>query len=470
VLSGTLEITVEEAVLSALQNNRSLRVERLNPEIARTFAEQELAAFDPVLSGDISAGRERAESRSGSESRDSTAGGGVALSEHLPTGTDIETGASTNRTWGTSGPDQQATRVGVSVTQALLQGAGVAVNLADLRQARLDSLLSEYEFRGFVEALVAEVETTYWDYVLALRQAAIVEESLRLAEQQIEETRQRIRVGVLGETELAAAEAEVALRRESLINARSDEESLRTRFLRLVYPQVTAATVEGVIPLSSPTAPPVPLEPLENHLAVALDMRPDLHQAKTLVERGELEIVKTKNGLLPRMDLFVSLGKTGYAHSFADSVRDIGGDGYDVSLGLTFERSVFNRDSRARHERALLTQRQQLESLANLRDLARQDVALAYIEVNRANQQVAATESTRRLQEEKLRAETVKFRVGKSTALLVAQAQRDLLASQVAEVRAVITHLKVRTNLYLMEGSLLERRGLSAPGGKTEVQ
>ena len=53
----------------------------------------------------------------------------------------------------------------------------------------------------------------------------------------------------------------------------------------------------------------------------------------------------------------------------------------------------------------------------------------AHIEVQRLWQQVAAPAATRRLQEVKLRAETETFRVGRSTTLLVAQAQRDLLQS-----------------------------------------
>ena len=48
----------------------------------------------------------------------------------------------------------------------------------------------------------------------------------------------------------------------------------------------------------------------------ALKLRPDLREARLGVQRGDLELVKTKNGLLPRLDLFVSLGKTGYADSF----------------------------------------------------------------------------------------------------------------------------------------------------------
>jgi hypothetical protein len=39
-----------------------------------------------------------------------------------------------------------------------------------------------------------------------------------------------------------------------------------------------------------------------------------------MIERDELEIVKTRNGLLPKLDLFVNMGKSGYASSFVGSV------------------------------------------------------------------------------------------------------------------------------------------------------
>ncbi len=88
----------------------------------------------------------------------------------------------------------------------------------------------------------------------------------------------------------------------------------------------------------------------------------------------------------------------------------------------------------------------------------------AFIEINRAKEQVTATAATRKLQEESLRAETEKFRVGKSTTLLVAQAQRDLVTSQIAEIEVIMTYLQALTELYRLEGSLLERRGIAAPG------
>ena len=103
-------------------------------------------------------------------------------------------------------------------------------------------------------------------------------------------------------------------------------------------------------------------------------------------------------------------------------------------------------------------------ALDNLSQLAEVDVRGACIELERTREQVRATAVTRRLQEETLRVETEKLAVDKSTSLLVAQAQRDLLTSQLAEIEAVVTHLKALVELRRLEGSLLSETAIACPG------
>lgn len=466
---GPLNVTVRQAILLALANNPGLAVERLNPAIQHTHEQQERSAFDPVVGGEVSGERVKSTTASGSlgsnerVTEDVSAAASAGL--FLPTGTEVLVEAGSDVTDSSLYSDTFASsRVGLSVTQALLRGAGLGVNLARLRQTRLDTRASEYELRGFAEALVAAVEASYWDYALAQRRIGIYSESLKLAEQQMQETRERIRVGQLAETELAASEAEVALRNESLINARSDLAKVGLRLLRLTNPQAKAGWRRQILLQDQPGVPRNTLDPVESHVHVARLMRPDLNQARLAVHRGELEIVRTRNGLLPKLDLFIALGMTGYADSFARSVAGPEADGYDVLVGLRGEYPLGNRDARAQHQRATLSRQQAALAVENLAQLVEVDVRLAFIEINRAREQIAATAATRKLQEEKVRAETEKFRVGKSTSLLVAQVQRDLVSSQIAEVEAVVNYLKALVELYRLEGSLLERRGVIAPG------
>ena len=466
--TGAVPVTISQAMLLALANNQALAVQRLNVPIARTVVEDERAVFDPILAGSLQRQRSLILSPGGrgnfaTMGTDNT--GEIGLSEFFPTGTQVAVTGSTDIAHGSANPDNFfATRYGLTVTQALLRGFGLDVNLASLRQARVDVLTSEYELRGFAESLVAQVEEAYWDYALAQRNIEIFTQSLKLAEQQLRETEERIRVGKLADIERAAAEAEVALRREDLINANSALATSRLTLLRLMNPAKTDFWSRDVAIQTPPTPPRETLEQVVSHVQVAMRMRPDLNQARTLVQRDDLEIVKTRNGLLPRMDLFTTLGKSGYASSFSGSYTNLHERGYDLLVGVSMEYPILNRSAVATNQRAHLSRQQAVESVNNVAQLVEVDVRMAYIEVERAMEQVAATAVTRRLQEETVRAETEKFRVGKSTTLLVAQAQRDLLRSQISEVSAVVAHLKALVEFYRLEGSLLERRGIVCPG------
>jgi outer membrane protein len=461
---GPVNVSVAEAVFLAMANNQALAVQRYNTPIKRTFEENAAAVFDPDLTGSLGLSRNRGRrSMSSPFSLSKGFDAAVGYSQLLPSGTTLEATAETSASL--AGDDFFSTRVGMTVTQALMRGYGADVNLASLRQAKLDTLTSEYELRAFAEALLAQVEAAYWDYALAQRNIEIFDESLKVAQKQLNETNERIRVGKLAEIERAAAEAEVALRQENLINARSALATKRLGLLRLLNPGNPDFWSRPVTLKTLPTVPEIQLEKVEEHVQVALRMRPDLNQARVTVQRDDLELVKTRNGLLPRMDVFLTLGKTGYADSFFPSAGRVAGSrGYDASVGMSFESPLLNRDATAKNQRAHLGRQQAAESVANVEQLVQLDVRGAYIEIERSKEQVAATAVTRKLQEEALRAEMEKFQVGKSTNLLVIQAQRDLLQSQINEVQAVVAYLKAWVELYRLEGSLLERRGIECPG------
>ena len=162
--------------------------------------------------------------------------------------------------------------------------------------------------------------------------------------------------------------------------------------------------------------------------------------------------------------------KTGYADSFYGSFKDLDGNNHDISAGITLSHYLNNRQSKARDLAAHLSKRQAADSVENLRQLVELDVRLAVNEFERTRKQIAATRATRLLQDETLNAEKERFDVGVSTALLVAQAQRDLLLSSIDEAEAIINCRKALIQLYLAEGSLLDRRGLKIAGSSAQYK
>lgn len=469
----SLTVNIEQAILMAMENNRSLVVEKMNPGIQSTFEKEQRSIFDPVLGGDITDRRTVAErqSRAGSSTENQIADtitGNISLDKYFSSGTNVSLDGSSSYTDSSLYSDTfVSNRLGITVTQALLQGADIRANMASIRQANLDTIISEYELRGFSEVLLDEVEQAFWDYALARKQIEIYTKSLDLAQKQMNEIEEKIKIGTLAETELAAAKAEYALRSENLINARSSLSISRLRLLRLLNPSKEINWNMEINLQYQAALPEITLDDIEPHVQVALKMRPDLNEARLRIRRGELEVVKTKNGLLPKLDAFITYGKSGYSNSFHDALSNMDEDRYDAAFGLTFQYPVSNQAAQARYTRSVLNKEQMLKSLDNLVQLVQVDVRSAYIEVTRTREQISATTATRILQEEKLRVENEKFNVGRSTSLLVAQAQRDLVESQIAEIRATVNYLKAMVSLYDSEGSLLQRRGISAPGSQT---
>jgi outer membrane protein len=256
----------------------------------------------------------------------------------------------------------------------------------------------------------------------------------------------------------------VAAQTQSLIEARANEQSFNLKLLRLLNPPGPGLWSREVKLIHQPTLPKIEMEAVDRHVAVSARMRPMLNQARLDLLRGDLELVKTRDGLLPLLDLFATLGKSGYANSYGDALGNLDGNNFDALAGVRLAYPISNREARARHRQAQLNRKQAEKALDNLSQLVEMDVRSAYIEVGRTRQQIDASSVTRTFDEEKLRTETEKLRVGKSTSFLVAQAQRDLLASRIAEVRAIVNYLKALIDLYRQDGSLLERRRVAAPG------
>jgi outer membrane protein len=462
---GMLDLSVEQAVLLTLRHNRDLRVQQYNPIIAGTFEQMERGRFDPELFGMIEYNEEQttetARSTGTQFNVEGTDTGGIAgIRQQLPTGTDIEIGLEQQRTVSNRAPEQQDARVGLSVTQSLLRGFGPAVNLAAVRQAELDARASLYELRGFTEALLADAETAYWNYVLAEQEIAIFEESLAIARQQRDEIQQRIEVGTMPSIEAAAARAEVARREQALINARSLLQERRLRLLRIMGPGFANTPELRINAVSDPAIVPQPVNDLEDRLQLALRSRVDLQEANLRLRQNRLETVFTRNGLLPRRDLFLPLGKLFFPDTFSDSFKALDQSTYDFTAGVRLSHFLGNRAAEARDLAARTARQQGAEAVRNLEELIVLDVRLAVNEVERIRQQITATRITRELQEKTMHAEKERFDVGASTALLVAQAQRDHLVSLIAEVETVINYRIARVRLYLAEGSLLDRRGI----------
>lgn len=463
----TLRLSLREAILMALAHNPTVSIQRLEPAIADTRVREESGAFEPRIRASASRSETESQRFLGSnpdpfELTSERLEYNLGISGRLPTGTSIELNAAITGNLSSIYADQYTGDLGLTVNQSLLQGLLPGYHLAGLRQARADADISRQELKAVGEQVTAQVERAYWKLYLASREHTIQRQSLDLAQVQLRESSERVAVGRLPKLELAAVNAEVAMRREAMIDAESLYEQARLNLLHWLNFPAEAAWRLVPLPQDEPFLPATELDPVALHVELAIKYRSDLKQARLQLQKGELELARTRSGLLPRLDLFVSLGRTTYARSLNESMPDPGSPFHSLAAGAVFDLPLTQRQARSRHARARY-ERDQLElELDNIRRSVQHDVRSAYIEVRRARQQIETTRVTRDLQEQKVAAEQEKFRVGKSTNLLVLQAQRDLIASKLSEARATVALLEALVGLHLAEGTMLERRGIES--------
>ncbi|MEE9403602.1 MAG: TolC family protein [Algisphaera sp.] len=463
--SGPLELSVEETTQFALARNPELTVAQLEPVIAGAYQLIERGVFDPEAFAELRTSstttRETDRGTGGQFSvdfRNLSAGGGVR--QNLPHGTRLQAEVTTDRDISNRTPEQQEARLRLSITQQLLRGAGPVANLARVHQAQLTTEASVYELRGYVEHFVAQVESAYWRYGLAGERIAIFERTLDVARRQRDDTEQRIAVGLLPETQAAAARAEVARHEQALIDARSDLESQRLQLLRRMGVTGPNAMDRALITRYANDINPAPITQLSDRIALAAIHRPDLAEAQLRLEQNRLETLITQNGLLPRLEVFAAFDQTGFSDRLDDAFGNLNGDTHRLTGGVRFSQWLDNDAARGRDRIAFATRRQGAAAVNNLKQLIELEVRLAANEAQRARQQITASRTTRELEEKVAQAEQKRFNAGSGTALLVAQAQRDLLAAQIAQAQAVVAWRLALVELYRAEGTLLERRGI----------
>lgn len=457
-----------------LSNNKSFDVQKFKPPITSLGEEVERSVFDPVSKTEVNTNRKKTNQESVGRGFSAS----TSVTELLPTGTTIDVLLSTGYAKGETPVIGQSsgdpftdaatenkywtTFTQISVNQALLKGAGLQANLANLRKARIETQISSYELTGLAQTLAGEIESAYWEYLLALMRVDIQEKGLALSSRLVRETRQRIKSGQKAEYEIYSLLAQESSTRQALSDAKSLQEKTRIRLLKLISPPSFDLWNRQLKLLTRPTLPPDSVEDLASHINVAMRMRPDLNQARLEEQKGTLEIVKTKNGLLPKLDAFLMFGRTGYSKNFDLSLKDYGsgGGGLDYTARIQFEFPVMNRKAKADYNRSVLELARSRQAIDNLVQLAQQEVLLAYVEVKRAKDQIRLSDETIKYQLLKREAEIEKYRLGTSNAFTVAQAERETITSQLSAAQARIDYLRGLTQFYIADGSLLFRRGI----------
>ncbi len=462
------QLSLEDCILSALENNLGVAVEILNPELTNISVSLAQEKFLPQFS--IGLGRQNTNSASFSwiEATDKVTSDyndySAEFTQAIPTGGSFSVSfysykSDTNTKFQMINP-----RYGSSLTfnfsQPLLKNFGFKASRKEIIIAKNNMDISEIKFKSVLMDTIYNVEKAYWDLVYSIENLKVKKNSLKLAQDLLVKNKREVEVGTLAPIEILSAQAEVATREADILQAetlvRNNEDSLRT-LINLM------AEEDGVkiIPAEKPAYEEREVG-LKESLVTGMENRPDLQQIRLDLKNKNIDLNYAKNQLLPDLSLNASYWSPGISGSqilyknndpfsgeiiglvpggASNALKDAFGFKYKnwyvgVTLSIPFN-SIF---SRAAYAQARVNLEKSLLNLKNQEQQAFLEIRNAVRGVQSNYKRVYAYKAARELAEKKLEAEEKKLKVGLTTNYMVLQYQRDLADAKGNELKAVVDY------------------------------
>src|SRR5438477_3866794 len=411
-------LTLDAAIRMALEGNQDLRIEREGVRSANAGLRGARGAYDPVL--ELSGGWSRTTAPVNSAFSGAPPGrlapelesldGGGSLHQLLPTGGALSVRALASRATSdgiaTLLSPAYDTQVGVELRQPLLRDLGLDDARLALRVASTERRAAVASLRSTVSETVAAVEKAYWDLVAARQGVGVREDAVRLAEQQLDETRTRVETGSTPRTELSQPIAELARRHGDLLVAvQSQARSENALKLLILGDAEQDRWLESIAPSDSVA---VSVTPVDHARALrrALASRPELAEAEAAVERRHAETARAWSGVLPALDAVVSYDRFGLAGArnpsgpagtippglegeLARSLRTLRDGDLDATrVGVVLGLPITNRSARAAHVVAQSAERQAEAALSRVRSLVSAEVLDALAALDATGQRI----------------------------------------------------------------------------------
>ena len=542
---GKLELSLQDAVELALENSMDIVVERYAPWMAdasilkakaggipagtagsllgSSTANLPFFSYDPNLSSSMVL-----DSRTIPVNNPLISGTGVASTTagHLSTHTSqfntqftegFQTGTNLSVTWDNTrssstslanffNPTVQST-LSVGFSQQLLNGFGLSVNRRNIQISKNNRKIADWAFAQQAITTVTNTVLAYWELVYARSNVKVEEQAVTVSQKLYSDNQKQYQAGTMSPLDVVTAESELATDRQNLIVAQTvqlqDEQILKN----LISKDPLAGnfiTVE-IITTDQPTQPAAIENPsFEDSIKEAFAKRPELQQQVYNLKNADIDVMATRNALLPALILSAQYSSVGLAGNslittsslspnillpildengnpvlvngvpifqpeqvshvtgtnqagFGTAQSQIFHNKFPEYTGqLTLNLPLRNRSAQADSARAILTQREEQATIQQLKNAAILDVRNTYIALTQDRAQVEAASEARKLSQTAFEDEQKKYRLGASTVYNVVLRQRDLVGAQGTELRALANLEEAKANYERALGRTLE--------------
>ena len=485
----TRRLSMNDAVEMALEQNLTIQVERLNPQLQDLSIATVRAAWTPTLSTTF---QNNDQQRPSSTQLD---GGAIstyttAFSNDIGISQLTKWGGNYNVSWNSAtqstsnfftsfNPSVRST-VNFNYSQPLLRNFKIDNARQQLLISTKNREISDVQLRETIVSTVRQVKNAYWQLSYAIASLAVQQQSLELAKESLRNNQVRVEVGTMAPIDIVEAQAEVARNEETVIVAESNIEEAEDGLRALIMDPVTPNFWD--INLEPTDTPLLQTREIDIDAAVrnALSKRTDLSRVRKNLENVDVNIRYYKNQTLPDVNFQMNYSAQGVGGTKLTRDSFFGGNvinsvtkGYGSVLGDVFTSDfptwtfgftvgypIGTSTADVNLVRSRLQRRQTETQIKSTELQVAGEVRRVGREVNTNLKRVDATGSARQLAEQRLEAEQKKFAVGMSTSFLVFQAQRDLAQARNNELGAILDY-----NRAIVDFDAVQEASLTGGGG-----
>jgi len=352
---------------------------------------------------------------------------------------------------------QTPTSVSIGYTQPLLQGGGLAANLAPIIIARLNTERSFFQFKDNVQQSVRSVIQAYWSVVFARTDVWARRQQVEQGGEALRRAEGRFRAGLADVSEVAQARTSLANFKATLIVSESNllnNEAALANLMRL-------PPTGHLLPLSPPS-PNLQKIDWNEILRIAEVYRPDLIEQELILEADRQSLIQARNQARPKVDATMQYTWNGLEGTMPNGgeLSTFGGTFTNWSLGVNFAVPLGLRQGRAAlRQQELILFRDQADldqAILNATHL----LALRVRNVAEFYDEYKAYKEARLAARINLDRQLESYRRGRTILLNVLQAITDWGNAVSSESQALTQYNTELANLEAETGTILETHGI----------
>ena len=482
-----LQLTADDAVKMALENNLGIQAARLSPEVQALALSQTRSAYTPVIFSTTSKN-----SNTTPPSDFLSAASDFVTSEGFRT----SGGIGQQLKWGggnyqlsldglrNSSNDPRDpfnprldSRFNFNFTQPLLRNLTIDATRQQLLVGEKQREIIDVQLQQQITQTARRVRSAYFDLLRAIGQLGVARQTLALSQRALKDNEARVEVGTVPPIDILETQAEVSRNEEGVIineaQIKTLEDNLRTLIMNPTQGDFWTARI---VPVDQPQVSPEALD-VDAAVANALSNRTDIAQARKELEQTDIGIKFARNQKLPAVNAIVNYGLAGVGgtrtlydnsqgfpiptgtaqRSFSDALSDIFGNEFKTwSLQLQVSYPIGTSTADAALAQARVQRQQDMTTLRQLEMLVTTSVRDAARQVETSLKRVESTRKAREFAERHLEAEQKRINVGLSTTFQLLQAQRRVSEQRLSELNAIIDYNRALVNFQAVQSVPLQ--------------